>query len=91
MCNVQVEGGWLSVQSMGEMGKDFCPNFLIDFWLSLSEPPSVARTPEPTSSPDNQCEEAAASEDIIEFASGGEDDPVLGEFNSHSHLLMMTS
>ncbi len=65
---------------------DFCPNFLIDFWLSLSEPPSAARTPEPASSPDNQCEEAdeaAASEDIIEFASGGEDDPVLGEFHSH--------
>ncbi len=23
--------GWLSVQSMGEMGKDFCPNFLQPF------------------------------------------------------------
>ncbi len=22
------KGGWVSVQSMGEMGKDFCPNFL---------------------------------------------------------------
>ncbi len=25
------EGGWVSVQSMGEMGKDFCPNFIQPF------------------------------------------------------------
>ncbi len=25
------KGGWVSVQSMGEMGKDFCPNFLQPF------------------------------------------------------------
>ncbi len=24
-------GGWVSIQSMGEMGKDFCPNFLQPF------------------------------------------------------------
>ncbi len=25
------EGGWVIVQSMEEMGKDFCPNFLQPF------------------------------------------------------------
>ncbi len=25
------KGGWVSVQSMEEMGKDFCPNFLQPF------------------------------------------------------------
>ncbi len=25
------EGGWMIVQSMGEMGKDFCPIFLQPF------------------------------------------------------------
>ncbi len=28
---VREKGGWVSVQSMGEMGKDFYPNFLQPF------------------------------------------------------------
>ncbi len=31
------KGGGVSVQSMGEMGKDFCPNFLNRFLKTLTE------------------------------------------------------
>ncbi len=46
MGGVQVKGGGVSVQSMGEMGKDFCPNLL---QLSLEKLTEGAVTTETTS------------------------------------------
>ncbi len=37
MGGVQVKGGGVSVQSMGEMGKDFCPNLLQSSLEKLTE------------------------------------------------------